>query len=119
MKSFTARWTAFLDGQHHNPRGLVGAIIGELYYFTRDSANLSVCYDRCATVWPPVLVGDITVGLDGIGGSVSSFRRNDGNRQLAYEGKPLYYYASDAAPGDTKGQGIGNVWYIIPPAPAN
>jgi LPXTG-motif cell wall-anchored protein len=63
-------------------------------------------------------VGDVNVSLDGIGGAVSSFRRNDGNRQVAYEGKPLYYYASDAAPGETKGQGVGNVWYVIPPVAA-
>jgi predicted lipoprotein with Yx(FWY)xxD motif len=86
-----------------------------LYLFTRDSANLSVCYERCATVWPPLLVGDVAVSLEGIGGALSIFRRNDGNRQVAYEGKPLYYYASDAAPGDTKGQGVGNVWYVVPP----
>ena len=89
-----------------------------LYLFTHDKPNLSVCYDRCADAWPPLLVGDVNVSLDGIGGTVTSFRRNDGNRQVAYDGKPLYYFTPDKAPGDTKGQDVGKVWYIIPPAAA-
>jgi predicted lipoprotein with Yx(FWY)xxD motif len=30
-----------------------------------------------------------------------------------YGGWPLYYFASDSAPGDTNGQGVGDVWYVI------
>jgi predicted lipoprotein with Yx(FWY)xxD motif len=26
---------------------------------------------------------------------------------------PLYYYIKDAKPGDTIGQGVGSVWYVI------
>ncbi|MFN8502255.1 LPXTG cell wall anchor domain-containing protein [Kouleothrix sp.] len=86
-----------------------------LYLFTRDSENKTVCYDGCANVWPPLLAGKVEVGLNGIGGKVGFTTRNDGNRQVTYDGKPLYYYTPDTAPGDTKGQGVGNVWFVIAP----
>ena len=28
---------------------------------------------------------------------------------------PLYYFANDAAPGDTNGQDVGDVWYVVSP----
>ena len=39
--------------------------------------------------------------------------RTDGTRQVMYNGMPLYYFAADANPGDTKGQGVGKVWFVI------
>jgi predicted lipoprotein with Yx(FWY)xxD motif len=86
-----------------------------LYLFTPDKENLSVCYDGCATAWPPLLVGNVEVKLEGIGGTIGSVMRLDGNRQVTYDGKPLYYFIRDTAPGDTKGQGVRNVWYVIAP----
>jgi predicted lipoprotein with Yx(FWY)xxD motif len=90
-----------------------------LYMFTRDSENTSVCYGGCATTWPPLLVGaEVEPTLDGIGGTLGVTVRNDGNRQVTYGGKPLYYYTPDTAAGDTKGQGVGSVWYVVAPTAA-
>jgi predicted lipoprotein with Yx(FWY)xxD motif len=86
-----------------------------LYLFTRDSGNTSACYGGCANSWPPLLVGAADPTLEGIGGTLGVTMRNDGNRQVTYEGKPLYYYSTDTNPGDTKGQGVGNVWFVIAP----
>ena len=36
------------------------------------------------------------------------FTRPDGLQQTAYKGHPLYFFASDAAAGDTKGRGVNN-----------
>ena len=33
--------------------------------------------------------------------------RDDGSKQWAYKGKPLYYFSMDAAAGDKKGEGRG------------
>jgi len=90
-----------------------------LYRFTKDSENTSVCYDQCANTWPPLLEGATDATLDGFGGTVGAAVRNDGNRQVTYGGMPLYYYAPDANPGDTKGQGVGNVWFVVAPVAAS
>jgi predicted lipoprotein with Yx(FWY)xxD motif len=87
-----------------------------LYLFTRDSANHTVCYDRCATNWPPLLVDASAPTLaEGVGGALGTLLRDDGNRQVTYESKPLYYYTPDTTTGDTKGQGVGNVWFVVAP----
>jgi predicted lipoprotein with Yx(FWY)xxD motif len=90
-----------------------------LYLFMKDSESHSVCYGGCAASWPPLLVGATEATLDGIGGKLGVAQRNDGNNQVTYEGKPLYYYSSDANPGDTKGQGVGNVWFVLAPVAAS
>jgi predicted lipoprotein with Yx(FWY)xxD motif len=91
-----------------------------LYHFTKDKENLSVCYDGCANVWPPLLAGAGGTALgEGVGGDLGVTLRNDGNHQVTYGGKPLYYYAPDTNPGDTKGQGIGQVWFVITPVAAS
>jgi predicted lipoprotein with Yx(FWY)xxD motif len=100
--------------------GALGPILTDgqgrtLYLFTNDRDNLSVCYEACATNWPPLLVGNVQVQLEGISGTLGSVTRLDGNQQVTYDGKPLYYFIRDAAPGQTNGQGVRNVWYVITP----
>jgi predicted lipoprotein with Yx(FWY)xxD motif len=90
-----------------------------LYLFMKDSENQSVCYGGCANSWPPLLVGSgVEPSPDGIGGTLGVAVRNDGNRQVTYGGKPLYYYTPDTNPGDTKGQGVGSVWFVVAPVAA-
>ncbi len=83
-----------------------------LYLFTPDEQSESVCYDECAGFWPP-LVGDFEAG-DGVDAALmGSVARTDGSEQVTYNGWPLYYFANDAAPGDTNGQGVNEVWYVL------
>lgn len=83
-----------------------------LYMFMPDEQGASVCYDECANNWPP-LVGEVGAG-DGIDGSLlGSVARDDGSEQVTYNGWPLYYFAADAEPGDTNGQGINDVWFVL------
>jgi len=86
-----------------------------LYYFTKDTEpGKSVCEGDCATNWPPVTVapGSWPAGGDGVTGVVGVAARSDGSWQVTYDGRPLYYFAKDAAAGDTNGQGVGDVWYV-------
>ena len=39
--------------------------------------------------------------------------RTDGTTQVTYNGWPLYYYIKDQKAGDTTGQGVGDVWYVL------
>lgn len=85
-----------------------------LYVFEPDQQGDSTCYDTCEDNWPP-LVGDVSAG-DGIDGAlIGSSERTDGSLQVTYDGWPLYYFAADTAPGDTNGQLVGDVWFVIGP----
>jgi predicted lipoprotein with Yx(FWY)xxD motif len=90
-----------------------------LYLFTNDTkdSNSSVCNDACAQTWPALTFDpaafDLAVG-DGLEASkLGSFQRTDGKTQITYNGWPLYMFSNDTAIGDTKGQGIGSVWFLV------
>jgi predicted lipoprotein with Yx(FWY)xxD motif len=96
---------------------LVGPDGLTLYTFTNDTAGSgeSTCYDNCAAAWPPLTSdGEPTAG-DGIEGELGTIERTDGTTQVTYNGMPLYYFASDAAPGDTNGHEVGGVWFVAEP----
>ncbi len=87
-----------------------------LYAFTPDTAGESTCYDACATAWPPLVVTDAAAisagaGLDAT--KLTTVDRKDGTKQVKYGDWPLYYFANDAAAGDTNGQGLNNSWYVV------
>ena len=88
-----------------------------LYTFKPDSSNTSTCTGGCAGSWPPFVVDDgdtLTAGA-GVSGKLTTFARPDGSMQVAYNGAPLYYFASDAKAGDTNGQGAGGKWFVAAP----
>jgi len=83
-----------------------------LYLFTRDSANTSACEGQCLVNWPPLL-GVPTAG-EGVDDSrLGSFTRTDGRTQATYNDWPLYYWVNDSAPGDTTGQNVQGVWFVL------
>ena len=80
------------------------------YTFDKDTAGSgkSACNGPCAQLWPPVMVpADAQVKEP-----YSSVTRDDGGKQLAYRGKPLYLYAADKAPGDKSGDNFKDVWHV-------
>ena len=85
-----------------------------LYLFTPDAQGDSTCYDQCEANWPP-LVGDVTAGEGLDADLLGSTDRTDGSVQVTYNGWPLYYFAGDTAPGDTNGQGLNGVWFVVSP----
>ncbi|HEX2173561.1 MAG TPA: hypothetical protein VHL09_14080 [Dehalococcoidia bacterium] len=86
-----------------------------LYRYTRDTPNETVCYDQCATAWPPLIAtGEVTAPPEATG-TWSTTTRRDGSRQVTINGMPLYYFAQDMQPGDITGQGRNNVWYVVSP----
>jgi predicted lipoprotein with Yx(FWY)xxD motif len=94
--------------------GLNGAT---LYTFKPDTTNTSTCVDKCADSWPPLTVaaGGSAVAGTGVTGAFTTFARPDGTMQVAYGGRPLYYFSGDASPGDTNGQGRGDAWFVAAP----
>lgn len=45
-------------------------------------------------------------------GDWSIVTRDDGGKQWAYKGKPLYVYSKDGKPGDKTGDNFNNVWHV-------
>jgi len=92
---------------------LVGANGMTLYTFDKDMAGSgkSVCNGPCATNWPPLAV----TADDAASGDFSVVTRDDGGKQWAIKGKPLYYWSKDNKPGDKTGDGFNNVWHTAKP----
>lgn len=86
-----------------------------LYTTKNDSKNMSNCYDACAQNWPPLLVTGKPIKSTSVKGDVKTIKRTDGTLQVTYKGWPLYYWIGDKAVGDTMGQGVGSIWYVVKP----
>jgi predicted lipoprotein with Yx(FWY)xxD motif len=80
-----------------------------VYTFDKDSANSgkSACMDGCLKLWPAV------AAPAAVAAPYSAITRDDGMRQLAYKGKPLYYYAKDSKPGERSGDNFKDVWHVV------
>jgi predicted lipoprotein with Yx(FWY)xxD motif len=83
-----------------------------LYKYANDQpgGNTSNCSGTCAQNWPPLTIasGTPTAGA-GVTGALGAFARAPGDTatQVTYDGSPLYYFVSDTAAGDAKGDGVG------------
>ncbi len=86
-----------------------------VYLFVPDAQGDSTCYDQCEANWPPV-PGDVAAGGDADSGLLGETTRTDGTSQATYNGWPLYYFGGDAEAGQTNGQGLNDVWYVVSPA---
>ena len=85
-----------------------------LYIFTKDAAGKSNCNGGCASAWPPFAVANPALA----GGDFSIVTRDDGARQWAFKGQPLYFFAGDTKPGEMNGEGSGGVWFVVKPQAA-
>jgi predicted lipoprotein with Yx(FWY)xxD motif len=87
-----------------------------LYGFTNDVDGTSTCTGGCADAWPPLIV-DASLDLSTLPDTATFglVDRGDGTMQLKAGDWPLYYFAGDAAAGDTNGQGSGGVWFVVAP----
>ncbi|MHB1110991.1 MAG: COG4315 family predicted lipoprotein, partial [Devosia sp.] len=78
-----------------------------LYTYDKDTAGVSNCYDKCAANWPPLFAADGAAAE----GDFTLVTRTDGKMMWAYKGMPLYLWVKDQKPGDTTGDGVGEVWH--------
>lgn len=83
-----------------------------VYTFEGDqvSSGRSSCYGECAVNWPPLLVDQNATSY----GDYSIITRDDGKKQFAYKGKPLYYYRLDNKPDETNGNNLAKgAWRVV------
>ena len=88
-----------------------------LYTYSPDKPDKSNCTGQCAVNWPPYIVpsGAELGSLVNATGTLSTITRADGSMQVTYNHQPLYFYIKDKKVGDTVGQGVGGVWYVVTP----
>jgi predicted lipoprotein with Yx(FWY)xxD motif len=88
-----------------------------LYRYTKDTVGKSNCFDTCLANWPAYapLTGEPLSFEDSIKGEVSTITRPDGTEQITYNGVPLYFWINDKEVGDTTGQNVGGVWFVVKP----
>ena len=78
-----------------------------LYTFEGDEPGVSNCDDRaCTAVWPFVRADE----HDDTVGSWTVVLRDDGERQWAYKGYPVYTFFADIA-NTPRGEGLREDWY--------
>ena len=88
---------------------LVNASGMTLYTFDKDPEGKSVCNGPCAANWPPLAAAaDATPA-----GAYTVVTRDDGAKQWAHKGKPLYLWVKDQKPGDRTGDGFNGVWRVV------
>lgn len=87
-----------------------------LYWFMKDSPGKSACEGPCLANWPAFAAASIVVPAQLKAEDFGSITRPDGAKQTTFRGYPLYYWKGDAAAGDTTGQGVNGVWFVIDPA---
>ena len=66
--------------------------------------------------WPPLLAVEYPVVGEGVDASLlGTAALTDGSLIVTCNHMPLYFWKDDMQPGDTKGQGVNDVWFVVSP----
>ena len=79
-----------------------------VYTFDKDELSKSNCAGGCLAAWP-AFVAKAGATPQGDFGLIEA----KGSMQWAVKGKPLYYFAGDAKPGERNGDGSGGTWHVV------
>ena len=82
-----------------------------LYTFDKDAAGSgkSTCNGSCTALWPPAMATADAKAE----GDYSVVVRDDGTKQWAYKGKPVYTYSADKKAGDMTGDNFKELWHVV------
>lgn len=80
-----------------------------LYSLSAEKRGKFVCTatSGCTSIWVPLTVASGVTPQGPV--KLGTIRRPEGTIQVTYQGHPLYTFASDKKPGQTKGEGIKDV----------
>lgn len=70
------------------------------------------CTDSCAETWIPLTLsgGGEPSASDDVPGELGVTERPGGERQVSYDGQPLYTFADDPMPGEVTGDGLSDTF---------
>lgn len=79
-----------------------------LYTFDGDTAaGKSACAGPCEKIWRPLKAAELAKPI----GDWTVVIRDDGSRQWAFKGKPIYAFSGDGKPGDALGMMADSAWH--------
>ncbi|MGO9874897.1 MAG: hypothetical protein ACLPVY_13975 [Acidimicrobiia bacterium] len=85
-------------------------------YLPDGSSKTSKVPAALKAAWPPVIVSGTVIAGTGLSASkLAVDMQTAGAHQVAYGGHLLYTFASDTAPGQANGAGLGGVWFALSP----
>jgi predicted lipoprotein with Yx(FWY)xxD motif len=85
-----------------------------LYLFEQDQGTKTACTTGCSSTWPALTADGQPSAGNGVDASLlGTAKQADGTTQVTYSGHLVYRYSGDSAPGDTNGEGIGGVWFVV------
>ena len=114
-------WALAMDHEVQTmTKGGIGTYLADakgmtLYWFKKDAPGKSACAGPCVDKWPVYLREKVKAGKGLSDGDFGTITREDGRKQSTFRGYPLYSWVGDKAKGDTNGQGVNNVWYVVDP----
>jgi predicted lipoprotein with Yx(FWY)xxD motif len=97
--------TVSLDGDV-----LVDSQGAALYSSDQEKGGTVRCTGGCTSIWLPLAApssGQPTAA-SGVSGKLGVLKRPDGARQVTLDGRPLYRFAKDGAPGKVTGDGVSD-----------
>jgi predicted lipoprotein with Yx(FWY)xxD motif len=133
MRKFYAAFIALLSlvvfsgaamAMHHEVKIAEKAELGKyltdtegktLYWFKKDSPEKSACSGPCVDKWPVYFREKVKPPKGLSEKDFGSITRGDGKKQTTFRGYPLYYWTGDSKKGDTNGQGVKDVWFVVDP----
>ncbi len=86
-----------------------------LYWFKKDSSGNSACAGLCLEKWPIYYRETVAAPSEIKAEDFGTMTREDGKKQTTFRGYPLYYWINDKQPGETTGQAVNDVWFVVNP----
>ena len=112
--SFPPIGTTVLVVQHSNIGWVMAKANGVVVYtYAKDSkGGAPQCTGSCASVWAPVTGSPKAGPADNFPGAFGLVTGAGGQKQITYNGYPLYIFVGAPALS-TKGNGIGGMWHVV------
>lgn len=88
--------------------GVLATADGRTLYFSDEEDGTVLCKSSaCLAIWTPLTVdsGQTPTGPGQLDGKLSTVKRPDGSRQVAFDDRPLYTFSFDHGAGQVGGDG--------------